>query len=1447
MAAAMTARAIAAHGGSPVDISKPLAADDLDVLSETLARDTAAGLERSGRHSDWYEKDVGDAIEIASRLPGNERVASDPIDRFVFGFGMGILSAQNTVEDNAVFADALYGHWAKTGSLYVPPEYASSLGRGIDTTHFETMQSLVDRNGWDDVVKFFSSSDEVRNISKDGEVFLPGSGSFQVNNEHQDAVVPRLSIFGPKIGPFTHAIVNNNFDHLVMDRWTMRQFGSLTGTLMSQTDPDKVRGHASRVLEAASGVRSGNSLWQGLNKSEVIASLKQAAKTGKIDDSSPGWEFIRRTQAAYGRSQGPGRKSFADKTELNLAANNAFKNKVEMQLAPGNGTIAKNVRAVFEEATRRAGMKNVLATQALGWVEIQKLWQSQGYRLKKNPDENTFTSAFSAIRDGRRGRVVLGQSSRAESQGGSAEWMDEIGSEYQSAFDSDVSSDEYRSRLVDVISRMISESKANSRAWCPTGEGGGQDNSCSPASTLSSAGTETKEPEIKLGARQEDIDSRLKGLGVEMKDVISAAGGNRDGTYVFLRPDHERPSEGGLHVECTRDVAGVKDGLFSESVIRNAGPENDPEIVIDHKLMEVKSAVSEDPVKRHAAAREFFRTMTDSVQAGVRIGASRVVLNAAGSPAASKFFRGYTIWPRMGFNAPIPMYLRNKLPPDLNHCRNLLELHATPQGTRWWKDNGTDLDVELDLKKADSPQMQVFGRFVRHFERDRRELAYGTGEGWLSPADQAKLDELWEQIWDDGVLDDYSGDDDTFSQAGEDRAFCPTGEGGGVKNDCSNKDLDESWKESDESVEVWERDDLDRKPPISNADKVRSFSIEDGEKTAKALDSLGLTLDRAIMMGTHLSRDTDVTVGIPGDFTSSSRPDAVIVAATRDVAGVPNALSTAVTIQNGDDGKLVVVYDALLASSAAQQKAPVACAREMIRGVLESVSHCHAEGVGEIVLEAAGSAESTAFKGYRIWPKFGFDGVIPRKFLTRLREQDISPRALEEKRAGRLTIQALYETKAGQEHWEKYGGSIPLTLRLGDESKPGWSRFSKYKSRMGELRSFSPGNEVFTPDELEALEEIWEEIRREAAEKRAFCPTGLGGGVDNSCGGGPRVLAAPHSDAGGGWGGKTESWGKSSLTEIWTSSKPLFSGAERFASIQITRPNDVKGVIEDELGISVSDAILGAGPISKSVERSGITRPRLEVMPGQYGGVEMHWSSMGVSNGSGYAEDEKQYAPRPGTAVKAVEASRYIQSTKSGLVLKMNGFFIHPDFRGNGIGVESVLHSTSAPVARLEMDAERYDHPDPNQRMTGYAVWPKYGYDAPMSVVRDSLRSGGVPDFLSKAKTISDVFAIPGGRDWWIKNGGPIRLVFDRSPRSRSMQTMLKYSDRPRSNRSMPNQEQLGHDSDSDEAVDSFWKRVQSGEEKLSGTVMTQDEYERWAAESQEAAKDGKSGEVQAH
>jgi len=1474
--------------GTSINTSKELSAEDRDYMVTSLVMQVESAMERGVRPAFYSEEDRAKQVEeyakIQPMMRGGRTASGLCIDgedengdckpsegvspnaEFLFRATQALTSIGATPYQNMRMTDeALTGFFenpdpdARLGS----DANLSGASERIVRNSLNRLHGIIDRVGLDAAREMFMGPEiPVEELQSYFSSRIPGSGdeTFDSKAFLRGEMSPPFAIFGPKVGPF-FANNNGNLDPLTADLWFTRTWTRLSGELVKEMRPELAMKHGEALLGITGNIPRPELAALGVNGTAFRKAVNEMKKTGTIPATIRDWAQVRVKQYQKDGFPNPKKGTGTQKRyELDRLATNIMDNVASSAEAPQNGSQRANMVSVMKEVSTRTGVP-VAYLQDILWQDEQDAWGTLGSRTSTQPG---VPSLFSdVIKDVAASRVRRGQNKRSYEEDRRPEILpyDEKGGVEQLLWD-EANFEMDTEQFVDLALALFGRGE-ESRAFCATGEGNGIDNSC--GSDGKPATGDDKSPKsgptsstVKIGDKQEEIDSRLGKMGVNMGDAMAMASAGADGVYTFIRRDQEKPSEGGLHIETTRDVAGVKDGMFSQTVIRNVGSESDPEIVVDHKLMEVKPEVAADPEKRHAAARSFYRGMTESVEAAVKAGASKVVMNAAGNPKGGSF-KGYTIWPRMGFDAPIPFDTRKKLPESLGHCRTLLDLHATKEGTRWWRDNGTDIDVQLDLKRADSPQMQVFGRFVRHFERDKRELAYGPGEGWLSPADQAKLDELWEQIWDDGLLDDYTGDDENFSQVEEKRAFCPTGEGNGTDNSCSSGQgsLDNSWKKSEESVQVWEGKDLEDRPPIKGGGKLKSFAIESPVEMNTTLKAMGVSLTDAVTMCASPSEGTTVIVSPEHPYDSmglanfSEESEGLVhTMTTKDIAGIPNAMDSNASLRKTKEGELILEYHGFHASPEAQEKAAVACAKEVIGGVVKSVSIAEKSGVSEIRLDAAGDKKHPSFQGYRIWPKFGFDGVIPRKMLTRLREQDLSPRALAEKRAGKLTIQALYETKAGQQYWEERGGEIPMTLRPGDESTPGWARFKAYRERVGKLaekRDFSAGNEIFSEEELQKLDELWSDFRKEAAEKRAFCPTGEGNGVDNSCGsGGTQAMMAPDKDSGGGWGGETRPWGKSSETEVYMPDRPLFGGAERFAAIKIYRPNDVKGQIEDGLKMTVADAILAAGPISDSVDRSSITKPRLEIVP-TGAGIEMHWTAMGVATGAGYSDEEKQFAPRPGTVVKAAEASRDIWVTKSGPVLHMGGFYINPDFQGRGIGLDSVRHSTSAPVVRLEMEADRFDHPNPNTRMTGYKVWPKYGYDAPISAVRAALLSGSIPDFLSKAKTISDVYAIPGGREWWAENGGPIKLVFDRSPRSRSWQTMLKYADRPRSNRSMTTQEKIGRDSDADETVDAFWSRVQSGEETLSGEVITHDEYDRWIAESKEAAKDGNAGEVQPH
>jgi len=57
---------------------------------------------------------------------------------------------------------------------------------------------------------------------------------------------------------------------------------------------------------------------------------------------------------------------------------------------------------------------------------------------------------------------------------------------------------------------------------------------------------------------------------------------------------------------------------------------------------------------------------------------------------------GYYVWPRLGFDGPLPAGLG--LPPGLAGARTVQELLARPGGVAWWRDHGVRVEVAFDLQ-----------------------------------------------------------------------------------------------------------------------------------------------------------------------------------------------------------------------------------------------------------------------------------------------------------------------------------------------------------------------------------------------------------------------------------------------------------------------------------------------------------------------------------------------------------------------------------------------------------------------------------------------------------------------------------------------------------------------------------------------------------------------------
>lgn len=369
------------------------------------------------------------------------------------------------------------------------------------------------------------------------------------------------------------------------------------------------------------------------------------------------------------------------------------------------------------------------------------------------------------------------------------------------------------------------------------------------------------------------------------------------------------------------------------------------------------------------------------------------------------------------------------------------------------------------------------------------------------------------------------------------RAFCPTGIGNGTDNSCSSA-----------APGVLSYDDLPRdlldshgvvydpgKSPFTSLKKADSVSIDAPRRTMEVAKEVGIknpsdiaVIGAATSAGARVTIESQSVLGrsllkvradsplVPGDKSSGSArtlvtvtPDKVVHYDFFDVDPV------GVQAVQGGKVSLSTVSASVMAIMA---KSLEAAERNGMRTAKAS-SAGNGTG-GRLSFGADGELH-----GYRLWPKFGFDGPIGEQSSKQFwAESKADPSMISGKAAeryqttGRLNVQDVIATKKGEEWWNRNGRSIDLKLNFGDKSSDGYKRYKQMlevgKKAAARLAK-SGRSEV----------EFWEWASARSGipslgefEQRAFCPTGEGGGVKNDC----------SSSGGGGGDQKPQSFPKGS-------------------------------------------------------------------------------------------------------------------------------------------------------------------------------------------------------------------------------------------------------------------------------------------------------------------------------
>lgn len=103
------------------------------------------------------------------------------------------------------------------------------------------------------------------------------------------------------------------------------------------------------------------------------------------------------------------------------------------------------------------------------------------------------------------------------------------------------------------------------------------------------------------------------------------------------------------------------------------------------------------------------RLLALQVRAARALGLAYLSAYAAGGPGSP--FVGYSVWPRLGYNGPIPSAVRRRLPLEYQDARDLLDLLVRPGGAVWWRRHGTGFEATFDLG-AGSRSLAVLAAYM---------------------------------------------------------------------------------------------------------------------------------------------------------------------------------------------------------------------------------------------------------------------------------------------------------------------------------------------------------------------------------------------------------------------------------------------------------------------------------------------------------------------------------------------------------------------------------------------------------------------------------------------------------------------------------------------------------------------------------------------------------------
>ncbi len=233
-------------------------------LVDAVLSDALFAIQTNPNAVGWYDEKITKALRLVSLI--HPEVATDPEAKFAFTWALAVTSNGLKVNKNFELAEKAYAKFKADGRM--PTDIGDGTATIAINGGLDFYNTMIDQYGFEAFEGFMTTMHSVKEV----EAFT----GKKVSGENKTTMVYGAAILGPKIGNGFFANLYGHFEQLTMDRWLMRTWGRMTGTLITDYSKQaKVKRQAMK------------SLIKGMTKEDKAAFekiIKMKIKMSNIDE-----------------------------------------------------------------------------------------------------------------------------------------------------------------------------------------------------------------------------------------------------------------------------------------------------------------------------------------------------------------------------------------------------------------------------------------------------------------------------------------------------------------------------------------------------------------------------------------------------------------------------------------------------------------------------------------------------------------------------------------------------------------------------------------------------------------------------------------------------------------------------------------------------------------------------------------------------------------------------------------------------------------------------------------------------------------------------------------------------------------------------------------------------------------------------------------------------------